>query len=316
MYKDIIELINKYETIIIHRHKNPDGDALGSQLGLKRLIEINYPSKTVYAVGDENNYIFLGRMDIINDDAYNNALVFILDVSVERLISDDRYKLADHVVVIDHHLNPADIGDTVLIKSSYIACAEIICEIAIENNLKLDKNGAIPLLSGLVTDSGRFLYPNVNATTFKTAAYLIECGADIQEVYEMLYVEEVNHKKLKGYFINNFELSKNNVAYMKNDLSVRDKFNVTTFTVSRAMVNQMGGMKGIDIWANFTMDDEGLIQVELRSKKISIVDVARKYGGGGHALACGCTLKSFEDADFVLKDLDSLLEKEKQNGQK
>ncbi len=315
MYKDIIELINKYETIIIHRHKNPDGDALGSQLGLKRLIEINYPSKTVYAVGDENNYKFLGRMDIINDDVYNNALVFILDVSVERLISDDRYKLAEHVIVIDHHLNPADIGDTVLIKSSYIACAEIICEMALENDLKLDKKGAIPLLSGLVTDSGRFLYPNVNATTFKIAAYLIECGADIQEVYEMLYVEEVNHKKLKGYFINNFELTKNNVAYMKNDLSVRDEFNVSTFTVSRAMVNQMGGMKGIDIWANFTMDDEGLIQVELRSKKISIVDVARKYGGGGHALACGCTLKSFEEADLVLKDLDSLLEKEKQNGQ-
>jgi len=101
---------------------------------------------------------------------------------------------------------------------------------------------------------------------------------------------------------------------MKNDISIKDKYNVSTFTVSRAMVNQMSGMEGIDIWANFTMDEEGKIQVELRSKKLSIVDVARKYGGGGHALACGCTLSSFEEADLVLNDLDELLEKEKQNG--
>ena len=54
--------------------------------------------------------------------------------------------------------------------------------------------------------------------------------------------------------------------------------------------------------------------MELRSKKISIVDIARKYGGGGHALACGCTLNSFEEADLILNDLDTILEKEKQNG--
>ncbi len=314
MYEKIIELIKKHNTIIIHRHKNPDGDALGSQLGLKRLIELNFPNKFVYAVGDENNYQFLGRMDIITDDVFNNALAFILDVSVSRLVSDDRYKLADHVVVIDHHLNPADVGDTVFINSDFIATAEIISDMAIKNNLNIDKLGATSLLSGLVTDSGRFLYPGVKANSFKIAAYLIEQGAQLQEIYEDLYTETVNTKKLKGYFINNFQTTKNNVAYMKNDLTVKDKYNVTTFTVSRAMVNQMAGIKGIDIWANFTLDEEGLIQAELRSKLLSIVHIAKKYGGGGHALACGCTISSFDEADKVLEDLDALLEKEKQNG--
>ena len=314
MYDNIIELIEKHDTIIIHRHKNPDGDALGSQLGLKRLIELNFPNKVVYAVGDENFYQFLGRMDIITDDTYNNALAFILDVSVGNRVSDDRYKLADHVVVIDHHLNPADVGDTVFINSDFIAVTEIISDMAIKNNFKIDKIGATPLLAGLVTDSGRFLYAGVKANSFKIAAYLIEQGAKLQEIYEKLYTETLNTKKLKGYFINNFQTTKNNVAYMKNDLTVKDKFNVTTFTVSRAMVNQMAGIKGVDIWANFTLDEEGLIQVELRSKLLSIVHIARKYGGGGHALACGCTLNSFEEADKVLEDLDALLEKEKQNG--
>jgi len=314
MYKEIINLIKKYETIIIHRHKNPDGDALGSQLGIKRLIELNYPNKAVYTVGDENTFAYLGKMNVIKNDIYNGALAIILDVSVERLISDDRYKLADHVIVIDHHLNPADVGDTVYINSDFIACAEIVCDIAIKNNWKIDSIGATPLLTGLVTDSGRFLYPHTSSNSFKTAAYLIDNGADIQGVYDKLYTVKLNYTKLKGYFLNNFKTTKNNVAYMKNDLSVKDKYDVSTFTVSRAMVNQMSGMEGINIWANFTMDEEGTVQVELRSKKLPIVDIARKYGGGGHALACGCTLSSFEEADLVLNDLDELLEKEKQNG--
>ncbi len=314
MYKEIMDLIRKYETIIIHRHKNPDGDALGSQLGLKRLIELNFPNKLVYAVGDENTFVFLGKMDIIDNDVYNNALAIILDVSVPHLVSDDRYELADHIIVIDHHLNPAEIGDTVFINSTCIACSQIICDLAITNNLKLDKIGATPLLTGLVTDSGRFLYPMTSAKTFKMAAYLIERGAEIQDVYDRLYTTSLNFKKLQGYFLNNFKMTKNKVAYMKNDLSVKDKFNVSTFTVSRAMVNQMSGVEGVNIWANFTLDEQNVIQVELRSKRLSIVEVARKYGGGGHALACGCTLKSFEEANLVLNDLDALLEKENQNG--
>ncbi len=76
----------------------------------------------------------------------------------------------------------------------------------------------------------------------------------------------------------------------------------------------MSGIEGIEIWANFTMDEFGKVQSELRSKKIPIVDIAKKYGGGGHLLACGCTLSSFEEAKLVLADLDQLLEKEIQNG--
>jgi len=310
MYEKILKLISGYDTIVIHRHKNPDMDAYGSQLGLKRIIELNFPSKKVYVVGDENNFAFLGKMDLIDDDIYSNALAIVVDVAVSALVSDDRYKLAKHVLVIDHHLNSSDIADTEYINSDYIACAQIIADIALAENLKLDKEAATVLFGGLATDSGRFLYPNTTAKSFEIAAYLAREGADIQYIYDNLYIETLNFKKLKGYFINNFKTTKNKVAYMKNDTSVKDEYDVTTFVVSRAMVNQMSGIKGIEIWANFTMDEDGKIQSELRSKKIPIVEIARKYGGGGHSIACGCTLSSFEEADLVLDDLDQLLEKE------
>jgi phosphoesterase RecJ-like protein len=104
------------------------------------------------------------------------------------------------------------------------------------------------------------------------------------------------------------------IAYMKNDVDVKKEYNVSTFTVSRAMVNQMADIKDIEVWANFTKDDDGDIFVELRSKRVSIVDVARKYDGGGHALACGCTIRDFETADQILKDLYTVLEGSNLNG--
>ena len=308
MYKTIIDLIEKYDKIIIHRHYNPDGDAYGSQMGLKRLIELNYPNKTVYAVGDVNVFQYLGSVDEIGDEEFEGALSIIVDVSVSRLISDDRYTMAHHVLVIDHHLNASDIADTEFNDNTTIACAQIIADMAMENNMIIDDVAATRLLTGIVTDSGRFLYPNTTARTFNIAGYLVEKGAELNLIYERLYTETLNFKKLKGYFINNFKTTKNKVAYMKNDITVKDDFDVTTFTVSRAMVNQMAGIEGVEIWANFTLNEDGEVLCELRSKKRPIVDIARKYGGGGHALACGCTLCSFDEADKVLQDLDKLLE--------
>ncbi len=314
MYKEIMDLINKYQTIIIHRHINPDGDAYGSQLGLKRIIEVNFPQKQVFAVGDTNTFAFLGEVDVIDDTMFNNALSIIIDVSVKHLVSDHRFELSDHVLIIDHHLNSADCGDTVHIDSTVIASAQIITEFALTYELEIDEIAATRLLTGIVTDSGRFKYPNTDAKTFRIASELLERKADIQHVYHQLYTEDLNFKKLKGYFINNFRLTKNRVAYMKNDLSVKDKYGVTTFTVSRAMVNQMGDIKDVEIWANFTLNEENEVLCEFRSKRYSIVDIARKYGGGGHALACGCTITSFDDVDQVLQDFDQLIEDVKING--
>jgi len=303
-YDQIKDLIEKYDRIIIHRHTNPDGDAYGSQLGLKRLIELNYPEKEVYAVGDTNSFSFLGDMDTIPDSYYHDALAIIVDVCVTRLISDDRYLQASDILVLDHHLNKPDFECISFIESDHIACAELIGDIFVKEDFTFDRVAATRLLTGIVTDSGRFLYPFTTARTLQIAAFMMQQGADINWIYKKLYTEELNFKKLRGYFINNFKVTDQNVAYMMNDKSLKDQYKVTTFVVSRAMVNQMSNLKDIHIWANFTEADDGSILVELRSDKDSIVHIARKYGGGGHALACGCTLGSFEEAHQLLEDLN------------
>ena len=309
MYKEIIDKLKKYQKIVIHRHIRPDLDALGSQLGLKGIIEDNFPEIDVRVVGDENELTFLGTMDRVDDDFYQDALAISVDVAVKDLVSDQRYQLAKEVMIIDHHLNQNDFGDHWYSFSEHIAVCQILTDMVMKEKLKISKDTAHKLLSGIISDSGRFLYPSVSALTFKAVAFLLEAGADLQSLYQNMYKENMNHIKLKGYFINHFKTTKNNVAYMKNNKELKEEFNVSTFAVSRGMVNQMAGIDNVPIWVNFTEDDDNSILCEIRSKEIPVISVARKYGGGGHQLACGCTLKSWDHVDHVLNDLDELIER-------
>ena len=97
MFETILSLIEKYDTVIIHRHKNPDGDALGSQIGLKHILRATYPHKTVLAVGDAaGRFAFMedSAMDTVADETYENGLAIVLDTAAAPLISDERYKTA------------------------------------------------------------------------------------------------------------------------------------------------------------------------------------------------------------------------------
>ena len=316
--QQILEKINKYKKIIIHRHNNPDLDALGSQLGLQNAIKNTFPEKEVYVVGDMNKFSFMGEMDIVSDEAYQDALVIICDVAVSHLISDHRYFLAKEIVVIDHHRNGVflDYDDKICevpfytyINPNYIACAEIVAMMIKEWNFKLDSFGATRLYGGIVTDSGRFQYGTNLSHAFLISSFLMDCGADAQFIYKNLYVETLGARKMKNYFQSKMQLTEHNVAYMVNDKDVFEKFDVDTFTVSRGMVNLMAGIEKVNIWCNFTYDvASGKVFGEFRSRDIVIVDIAKKYGGGGHECACGATIDNFEVAMEMLKEFDKKME--------
>ena len=94
MFEQALQLIKKYDKIIIHRHSKPDGDAIGSQVGLAQAIRASFPNKTVYIVGDApKRYAFVENSapNVIEDGEYRGALAIILDTSVRSMISDDRY---------------------------------------------------------------------------------------------------------------------------------------------------------------------------------------------------------------------------------
>ncbi len=309
MFQNVLNEIIKYDKIIIHRHTNPDGDALGSQIGLKNLLKHNFPNKSVYAVGDTSNtYSFMedSTPDIIADEEYDGALAIILDSGSSSLISDKRYTLADKTIRIDHHIFCEEIADIEIIDTSYESCCGQITDFARSCNLRLDPLSAKSLYTGMITDSGRFRYDSTTSRTLGLASWLLEQPFDTNEIFRYLYADEFENKKLKAQFILKVKFTPANVAYIYTDLEEFRSYNMDTFTISRGMVNTMADIKGVDIWANFTETENGVL-CELRSSKYNINPIAVKYGGGGHHKASGATLKDRSEAMAMLQDLDRII---------
>ena len=309
MFTQLLEKIKEYDTIVIHRHNNPDGDALGSQIGLKNIIKENFPTKTVYVVGDMTaRYAFMdgSEMDVIDDSVYENALAIVLDTSASALISDDRYKTAKASARMDHHIFCEKICDVEVTDTSYESCCGLITEFAVACGLKLNTLAAKSLYTGMVTDSGRFRYDSTTANTFRLASKLLEVGFDTNEIYAGLYADDFEHVKLRAQFILKIRFTEQNVGYIYTEKEELASYNASIFTISRGMVGTMGDLRGVDIWVNFTETEDGVL-AELRSSKYNINPIAVKYGGGGHQKASGATLKNREQAMAMLEDLNEII---------
>ena len=309
MFQAILNAITRYDTIIIHRHKNPDGDAMGSQIGLKHIITENFPGKNVYMVGDNAKfYGFMDDsvMDVIDDSVYEGALAVILDSGSRHLISDERYTTAAHTVRFDHHIFCEKIADDEVVDTSFESCCGLVAHFALESGLRLNPQSAKALYTGMVTDSGRFRYDSTSARTFAIASKLLEQGIDTNDIFRKLYADSLENKQLKAQFIMKVQLTANKVAYIYTTREEFDAMDLDTFTVSRGMVNTMADLKGVGIWVNFTETEKGVL-CELRSGDLNINPIAVKYGGGGHAKASGATVADRETAMAMLADLDAML---------
>lgn len=310
MYNQALELIKKYDTIIIHRHTSPDGDAIGSQVGLKHVILANFPNKTVYIVGDlTKRYAFVEdwQPDDITNDTYNGALAILLDSAAPHLISDDRYALAEQTLRFDHHLFVEKFCDVEIVDTSFESCCGLITHFAKTCGLAMDNVGAKALYTGMVTDSGRFRYDSVNSQTFDCASHLMQYSFDTNDIYDNLYADDFANIKLRAQFTLKIQFSPKNVAYIYTTKQELQDSGADEFAVSRGMVGTMSDIKGVNIWVNFTETERGVL-CELRSNKYNINPIAVKYGGGGHQKASGACVADRSVAMQMLADLDEMMQ--------
>ncbi len=308
MFEQIRELIEKHDRVIIHRHKNPDGDALGSQVGLWQLLRDNYPAKEVYTVGDMNQrYAFIaGReMDDLEDSFYGDALAIVLDTSAKSLISDERYTLAKDTIRIDHHIFVEQIAACEVTDTSFESCCGMIAAMAKECGWVVSPAAAKALYTGMITDSGRFRYDSVSAKTFEIASFLMETKFDTSDIYRNLYADDLFFIQLRAKYALKIRTTENGVAYIYTQREEAASYGADTFTLSRGMVNVMSEIRGIHSWVNFTETEDGVL-CEIRSNTYNINPIAVKYGGGGHQKASGATLKDQAEAMALLNDLCAL----------
>lgn len=312
MFEVVLKEIHKASTIIIHRHKAPDGDAIGSQIGLMHLLLDNFPHKTIRVVGEPArrfDFIAGKGMDIVNDSEYEKALAIILDCGDAALISDDRYKLAKRTVRLDHHIFCSQIADVEVIDTSYESCAGIVTEFAIECNLKVSSKAATALFTGIVTDSGRFRFDSTTSDTYRRVSFLLRTEVDTNYVYQNLYVTDFETLKRKAKLIMKIRFTGNKVAYYYVSKEELEDLGVNAHSAVRGYVNTMSDLMGVRIWVAFTENPEtGNVECELRSSDLNINPIAVKYGGGGHEKASGAIVPDKDTAMAMLDDLDKLLE--------
>jgi len=312
MEKRLRQWIEDHDEIVILRHKNPDLDAYGAQFGLYHALKKAYPGKQIVAAGDRNALHRFGELIEIDDLVFAGKLVFVLDTVASGMLESRSFEAAAKIILIDHHQNQPDVKHDVYVRdTSASSTSEMIAELLVESEFQIPAASAKALFAGLVGDTGRFQYSATTEKTFEIAALLMRQGADPQSLYQWMYSEPLKMRRIKAEFFTGVEFTDRFIAFRKNDRTFLEKYGLDTQTVSRGMVNQMAGIEEVPMWANFTVDlTTGRIVCELRSKTIPIVDVAKQYGGGGHNLACGCTVDTWEKTNQILDDLGRLLEEQ------
>ena len=306
--KTILDKIKEYESIIIFRHKRPDGDATGSTKGLPRILKLTYPEKQILLINsDYADYMaFLGAEDSdVSDEIYAKSLGIVIDTATSDRISNKKYSLCRELVKIDHHIPVESYGNYEWVEEHRSSACEMIAAfyLAFRDELKIDTEAATYIYCGMVTDSGRFRYREVSGETMRAAGALLDVGIDTDSLFANLYMKEYHTFKFEAYVLENMQITENGVAYIYVDKKMQEMFSLTQEEAS-AVVSHLDSIKGSLIWLAFIDNDDESIRVRLRSRFVTVSEIANNYHGGGHACASGATVYSKEEMQSLISDCD------------
>lgn len=315
----ILDKIKAYDRILIFRHKRVDGDCVGATKGMKELIRASFPEKDVRVIDDEHSeYLaFLGPDDeAVEDDFYASSLGIVIDVASTERISNQKYALCKELIKIDHHIDISPYGDISWVEEERSSACEMIADfyVSFKAELTLTKWAATCIYTGMVTDSGRFMYEGVCGESMRMAGVLLDAGVETEWLYANLYLKTFESIKFTAYIYEHMSITDNGVAYLLVDKNMQEKFNLNMETASAA-ISSLSGIRDCLCWIAFieTGDADGSIRVRLRSRFATINQIAEKYHGGGHACASGATVYSLDEMNALLRDADEHIKQYKEN---
>jgi len=311
-YKFLFKKIKEYDTIVFFRHLIPDYDAFGSQMGFAQWVKDNFPNKEVHFVGESNSKWvpnLYPEPEVLDDVWYSTHkfLAIVTDTATKARISLDATDKADYVIKIDHHPAVENYGDYNIVYPDVVSAAQLVALFVLSrpNKYKVSKEAARFLYSGIVGDSGRFLYPPTDGTTLAIAGALLKTEFDVQSMYDSMYAKTMNDMENLKIVLNNTKFTKGGTAYYVLSGKDLEKMNLTVGE-GKIFVNQFRDVKGIYATISVTEDvKDNCWRVSLRSNHKRVDDIATKYEGGGHEAASGAKLNSLDQLQSLLDDMDN-----------
>ncbi|MBQ8381499.1 MAG: bifunctional oligoribonuclease/PAP phosphatase NrnA [Clostridia bacterium] len=316
--KPILDKIKEYDKIIIFRHFRPDGDAIGSTKGLQALLMATYPEKEIVLQNKDfsAHLAFLGgEEELYPDEYYADALGIAIDTATVKRLSNDKLSLCRERVKIDHHIPVESYGDLEWVEEHRSSACEMIAAFydTFRDELKMTPEAAEYIFCGMVTDSGRFRFREVSGETMRLAGMLLDFGIDTERLYANLYMREFDSYKFESYARRKMKRTESGVAHLYVTKRMQKKFGLSREDAS-ASVSYMDSIKGSLIWIAF-IEGDGEIRVRLRSRFVTVSELAEKYHGGGHACAAGATVYSEAERRRLISEADELLREYKKNHQ-
>lgn len=310
---NIINSITIAQRILILTHESPDGDAVGSSLGM--YIALKNLKKEVDVVVDEYSKVFdfLPYIDEIKKESSGKYdLVIALDCASKSRLYDPKNEIdkCKMTISIDHHASNTYFADYNYVEGNSPAASQTVIKILKRLGTTLTKEIAECLIAGIITDTGGFRYETVNEETFGFAAKILELGVNISDIYIRVF-----QTKSKPQFI----LSQ--IATSRLELLYKDKIALTYITLAdekkckalkgdhEGIVNVGQSIEGVEVSAFLRQCDKGF-KVSLRSNnEVDVSLIASAFGGGGHSNAAGCLLEeNLEDAKKkIIKEIKKAL---------
>ena len=299
---EICKSIKKYNNFLITAHTNPEGDALGAQLGFYNLIK--KLGKQAMIISDDQlpyGYDFLPGIQHIRRLGKEikyikfDCLVVLDCADLKR--TGRVYKLNQDnkpILNIDHHISNKIFGDVNWVDAQVSSCSEMIYTLHKRLHLSMDEDTALVLYTGIMTDTGSFRYSNTSSTTFKIAAELLKFGVNVAGVYRYAY-ENIPAKEVKLLlkFLSKIKFfGQGRIATFRiNSESPRAK--MPGIDLADHVLSFGRAIKGVEVVVllKHNLGSKSQVRVNLRSQgKVDVNKVAAFFGGGGHKAAAGCTI--------------------------
>jgi phosphoesterase RecJ-like protein len=288
LFKDI-----KGSSNLITGHINPDGDALGSALAFKLILDSKGVDSDVSfdIKGNVPSNLNHLPIDLIIDkpkENYDSVYVFDCGNS-ERLGDLEGLALSsERVIVVDHHINPS-FGDIQIIDSKAASTTQVLYREIISSNIDIDKNIANCLMTGLITDTGRFQYSNTDNEVFEIASKLMLCGAELTSISDNIYGSiPMNAIKLQSEVLNRIELHEEEelvVSYVLQEDYL--KYNIES-SETDFLIDSIRLVKESNIALLLKEQKDKSFKGSLRSRnELDVQQIASIFGGGGHKAASG-----------------------------